>query len=82
MKTHQKRFAKAINALSLEVDRSIALNIYELHLAAIKEYATSACEDLRERIAEEAKVKTVATPLGDYHEVNKESILETEIILP
>lgn len=46
------------------------------------EYAQQACEDLRERIAEEAKVKTVATPLGDYHEVNKESIINTPIILP
>lgn len=57
-------------------------NKKEIAIMVARVYAQQACEDLRERIAEQAKVKTVATPLGDYHEVNKETILNTEIILP
>lgn len=43
-----------------------------------KEYAQKACEDLRERIAEEACLESN----GILLQVDKQSILEAEIILP
>lgn len=43
-----------------------------------KRYALQACEDLRERIAENACLE----PNGMLLQVDKQSILETEILLP
>lgn len=48
----------------------------------IEEYATEAIKADRERVAQAAKVKTIATPVGDYHEIDKESILNLPIELP
>lgn len=78
IKTAQKRFSQAINALKLEVDESIALSIFELHIQAKQEYAREVAEDLRKRVAENACLE----PNGMLLQVNKESILDTEIITP
>lgn len=43
-----------------------------------KRYAQSVAEDLRERIADEARLE----PNGMLLQVDKQSILDTEIILP
>lgn len=45
---------------------------------AMKAYALQACEDLRQRISEEAMVECLDF---DKYRVDKESILEVEIIL-
>lgn len=52
-----------------------------------KRYAQQACEDLKERIAENARTKYIRydNPSGVFHGedvVDKDSILNTQIILP
>ena len=49
---------------------------------AAKRYATQVGRDALDRAAESAKLKTVATPMGDYLAIDKESITNTKIILP
>lgn len=61
--------------------RDILSSVKEIPLL-IHEYATEAIKADREKVADRAKVRIVPTPVGDYTEVDKSSILNLPIELP
>ena len=82
MKTAQKQFADAIDALRGQVSGDVAIGLFKLYLKARNEYARQACEDLRERIAENAFEIYKESGFTNTGMKVKDSILNTEIILP
>ncbi len=62
--------------MKLEVDESIALSIFELHIQAKEEYAREVADDLRKRIIQEA--------FDDPYDIRRyaNSIRNVEIITP
>ena len=77
MKTAYEILNKAYIQI-LENKSNLHQDIDPVLVEAMKEYAQQACEDLRERIAEESCLD----PNGMLLQVDKQSILETKIILP
>jgi len=79
MKTAQKKFAQAINALKLEIPESIALSIFELLLQSQQEYAIEAIKADRERV-----IGVLRYPFGyiDGEIQNADRILNLPIELP